>query len=334
MVAPTLDQWIQRIFDAGIAGKVDPWFVEYCTRLKDPLVARRQFSYRRYLVAQTGVKPGAGVAVLDAGCGFGPNCLAFHLMGFRDIHGIDLFQPMVDAVNLYLPVLGLEKDIHPVQGDVTDLTRIYGKNRFDLIFSNEALSHYHDVDLFLREAHAVLKPGGVLLISDNNNGANPKIRAMNQRIWDVFENGPPQSVYTHTVKTPYIDMRRDIIRSHFPDLDAATVNALAEGTFLMHEPRIVEAVKRFLDTGEKPDSRYRPGVCPLNPVKNEVIENLFDPRELARQLSGMGFDARGYAYLGGATRGGVVLLLNRLWQALSPLTLPRSNVFFVVARKR
>lgn len=271
--------------------------------------------------------------MLDAGCGFGPNCLAFHMMGFRRIEGIDLFQPMVDQVNRYLPALGLDPFITVRQGDVCALTEIYGENAFDLIFSNEALSHYHDPGRFLCESYRALKPGGVLIISDNNNGANPRIRRMNQEIWDRFENGPPGRVHIHTVVVPYVEMRRQMIAEGFPDLEAADVEEAARGTFGMNREAALEAVRQWRAGGAKPDRQYRPGVCSLNPETNQTIEELFVPGELAAQLETLGYRARACAYLGGATRGGIVFWINWLWRALSPITMRFSNAFSVIAKK-
>jgi 2-polyprenyl-3-methyl-5-hydroxy-6-metoxy-1,4-benzoquinol methylase len=335
-VAPptTLDEAFSRVFSTKALEPFNDWFIGYCSPLKDPLTARRQVSYRRYLVGLSGVQPREGMRVLDAGCGFGPNCIAFYLMGFREIHGLDLFQPMVDQLERYLPHLGLDPFISVRQGDVCDLTSIYGKKFFDLIFSNEALSHYHDPDEFLRQAHLALKPGGVFIVSDNNNGANRRIRRLNQEIWNRFENGPPGCVGIHTVKESYVEMRRRIISESFPELDEATAAGFARSTFRMNREEILDAVRRWREGGEKPANRYRPGVCPLNPETNQTIEELFDPARLARQLKQVGFrDARAYAYLGGATRGGLAAQINNLWRILSPITMRFSNAFSAIGWK-
>ncbi len=333
MDEPRLHSLVQAVFDAGVASRVDPWFERYCGPMRDPAVAARVVGFRRHLLRMAGVQPGPDAVVLDAGCGFGPNCLGFYVMGFRHIHGVDFYEPMIQAVRAYLPVLGLEDAIEARTGDVADLSRIYPGEFFDLILSNEAISHYRDVDAFLREAFLVLKPGGVLLVADANNGANPRIRRMNQRIWDAFENGPPQKVYSHTVKTPYVEMRKEIIRDAVPDLDARAVDDLAANTFRMARGEIVEASRRYVEDGTLPGSRYRPGICPLEPRQNQLIENLFDPPQLVKDMRRHGFAASAYSYLGGATRGGAALLVNRLWQALSPITLHLGNVFVIIARK-
>ena len=330
----TLDQVFQRIFKLECASQFDPWFNSYCGTLIDPVKASRQYHYRKYLLNLAGVQPGADKAVLDAGCGFGPNCIFFYLYGFGKIIGLDIYEPMIQTMKQYLPGIGLEKTIVPMTGDVDKLSSYFPPNSFDLIFSNEAISHYHDVDAFIRESYKVLKPGGVIIVSDTNNGANPRIRKMNQRIWDVFENGPPGQVFTHTVKEPYIEKRKRIIHEAYPDLEEEKVVEIARGTFLMTRQQILDVVQRYLKDGVLPQSYYREGICPLEPEINIVIESMFVPRELAKRMEQYGFEAKALAYLGGATRGGIVFMLNRIWQALSFLTFRYSEAFIVIARKK
>ena len=148
----TLDKVFQQILTANCADKYDEWLFRYCADLTDPLKARRQFSYRRYLVNLANIKPDPNKRVLDAGCGFGPNCICFYLMGFHHIYGIDIYKPMIETMKAYLPVINLERQIIPILGDVADLTNLFPENSFDVILSNEAISHYHDVEAFLRES--------------------------------------------------------------------------------------------------------------------------------------------------------------------------------------
>ncbi|MEM0338012.1 MAG: class I SAM-dependent methyltransferase [Candidatus Caldarchaeum sp.] len=73
----------------------------------------------------------------------------------------------------------------------------YPSDFFDMVLSNEAISHYNDVDGFLREAARVLKRGGTLIIADGNNGANPRIREQTLRLWERCENDPPTIIADH-----------------------------------------------------------------------------------------------------------------------------------------
>ena len=70
----------------------------------------------------------------------------------------------------------------------------YADGSFDLVLSVEAISHYRDVGAFIGEAARVLRTGGTLLLSDGNNGRNPRIRRATHALWEEFETGKPSKL--------------------------------------------------------------------------------------------------------------------------------------------
>lgn len=330
---PRLHEFYRALFASDRAAEFDEWFHRYCGYLVDPFQARRFYSYARYLGELSGRPVTATTRILDVGCGFGPACLAFSLMGSRQVHGLEIHEPMVRTLRVCLEILGLEASIRLQRGDAGRLRDTYPPDAFDLVLANEALSHYEDVDGFLRGCHVVLRPGGALVISDTNNGSNPWTRWKTRRIWARFELGPPGPIYKHTVRVPFIELRRRIIRSEARALSDAEVEVLARDTFGLRGREVQEAVRLFLQRGIRPGRPFRWGACPMNPETDQYIEYLFSPLVLARRVAGFGFQARAQAYLGGATRGGIVARLNRLWVRLSPLTLHCSHAFNLIATK-
>jgi len=272
-----------------------------------------------------------GKIILDAGCGFGALAIILALMGAHAVHGVDIlptrlstFERMIEDFQLHPPLTA-----HFASVDQLDF---FPSHSFDMILSNEAISHYRDVDAFLREASRLLKPGGVLLISDGNNGANRLRAAYTRKLWLRFENGPPGHFYGHRVKQPYVAMRAEIIQEAFPQLNEAQVQELARRTSRMTREQILQAVQRYLQSGELPQSIYEPTECPVNPLTGAVMERLFDPAQLARQIERFGFRARHYACLGGAIGNNpLVRLANAIWMALTPLTLRWARSFRIVA---
>src|SRR5260221_11080790 len=97
----------------------------------------------------------------------------------------------------------------------------------DLVLCIDAISHYYDVDKFLDECTRVLRPGGWVVISDGNNGANPRIRAQTVELWERLEHGPMGRFGEHDVPEPMISPRGRGIRSRFPPLAPAAVSAPA-----------------------------------------------------------------------------------------------------------
>ncbi|MGH7363449.1 MAG: class I SAM-dependent methyltransferase [Candidatus Methylomirabilales bacterium] len=330
---PRLHEFYRTLFTSDRGAEFDNWFHRYCGYLTDPFQARRFYSYTRYLAELSGRPVTPATRILDVGCGFGPACLAFFLMGSREVYGLEIHEPMVRTLRVSLEILGLQPFIQVQRGDAGRLQDYYPPDAFDLVLSNEALSHYEDVDGFLRGCYALLRPGGALVISDTNNGSNPWIRWKTRRIWARFELGPPGPIHRHTVDAPFIELRRRIIRSEAPVLSDAEVESLARETFGLRGREVREAIRLFVERGIRPGRRFRWGACPMNPEADQYMEYLFYPLALARRVAGFGFRARAQAYLGGATRGGIVARLNRFWVRLTPLTVHCSQAFNLIAIK-
>lgn len=134
--------------------------------------AAREIRFNRDLIGLAGLADLHDKVVLDVGSGFGLSLVTYALLGAREAHGIDYAPEVVDAVARYLPKLPrhLAGCIHNRHRDAAAIP--YAPNTFDILFSVEAVSHYLHVKGFLAEAARVLKPGGLLLISDGNNRAN------------------------------------------------------------------------------------------------------------------------------------------------------------------
>ncbi len=311
-------------------GRYDAELWRYYGHLRTPAgsATRTRFVYDLCRLAR--FDP-ADKVVLDAGCGFGALTIILHLMGAREVHGIDImdsrlttFQKMIEDFQL-----------NAVQATLASVDHTsFPDGYFDLVLSNESISHYADVEAFLREAARLLKPGGVLLIADGNNGANPRITRHTHQLWARFENGPPGEVEGHQVKVPYVAMRAEIIQQAYPDLDPEQVQELARRTSYLAREQILQAVERYRTTGELPGSFYQPGTCPVNPQSGAVMERLFHPLQLARDIESFGFRARAYAYFGGAGGNPLVRTVNWIGMQLTPFTLRWARSFRIVAYRR
>jgi ubiquinone/menaquinone biosynthesis C-methylase UbiE len=266
--------------------------------------------------------------VLDAGCGFGALAFILRFMGAREVQGVDITESRLTTFQKMIRDFGVEGvHAHLLPVDATPFPDRY----FDMVLSNEAISHYIDLDGFLREAARLLKPGGVLLIADGNNGANPKVVQLNYRLWERFENGPPGSVDGHHVYHPYVETRAEIIRQACPELSPEEVRELARRTSYFLKDQIIQAVERYRATGEMPNSTFQLNRCPVEPTTGETMENHYHPIELARHIESFGFRARAYAYFGGAGGNPLVRLVNWFGQRLTPLTVRWARAYRIVA---
>jgi SAM-dependent methyltransferase len=98
-----------------------------------------------------------GADVLDCGCGMG-----FYLIAMQQLRAVRLTGLDMDPDRLrYAEELGVRATL--VQGDGVALP--FADASFDRVLMSEVLEHVPDDGAALREAHRVLRPGGILAIS-------------------------------------------------------------------------------------------------------------------------------------------------------------------------
>jgi len=106
-----------------------------------------------YLFKAFDMKP--GMSILEPGCGRGEFLRVFKELGMNAT-GLDMSEEtreLLSKDDIELKVCDVESDIGLPFAD----------NTFDVIYNKSFLEHLRDPDIFLREAHRVLKPGGTLL---------------------------------------------------------------------------------------------------------------------------------------------------------------------------
>jgi len=308
---------------------VDPWFHRYLGELLDDRGLRTWVRAKRQLLDLAGGV--RGKVVVDAGSGFGMVSNLMAAWDARQVCAVEVHDPMARSHALvnaaHFPRLAGR--VLVMRGDASRLPVRSGSA--DLVLSIEAISHYFDVDGFLDECARVLRPGGHVLVSDGNNGANPRIRAHTIELWERFERGPEGRLGDHEVPEPMILRRQRVLREEFPHLDAERIVALSEVTSGMDRAGIVSAVGAHLAGGPAPDRRYRRGECPREPEWGYVLEQLFDGRDLAARLAKRGFRATSLPHFGGAANE-LVHTANRVLRRLP--THRWARAYRVVAQKR
>ena len=311
---------------------IDPWFRDYHGDLAH---ARGREVYLRakeqLLELIGGVDAIRDKVVLDAGSGFGMVSNVMATWGARQVIALEIFAPMAATHRRVLQrdLPDLASRIVQAVGDVKHMP--LRDASVDVLLSIEAISHYYDVGTFLDECARVLRPGGMLVVSDGNNGANPGIRKYTEELWVRIEKGPSGTFGDRQVGDSMQSRRETIVASAFPQLTPERVKDLAERTSGMDKREIVRAVEEHLRGGPAPESRYRRGDVPRDPNHGYVLEALFDPPQLARDIARRGFDARAIAHYGGASSE-LVLIANRVLRVLPTCRFARA--FRIVAKKK
>jgi SAM-dependent methyltransferase len=270
-----------------------------------------------------------GARILDAGCGYGVTGLIFAALGARSVHGLELVSHRVEV---FKEVKRSLRSDYPVEVQVCDMA-IHGipleSGSADIVIANQAISHFRDQKLFFSEAARVLRPGGELLIADENNGSNRRIARMREDFWEAMEKGP--AAPGHEGEIAVEQQRANAIAGKFPSLRHDEVAELARRTSGLWGDTLYAEVREYVESGQLPDRVYRRGTCPVD-IDGKNVEFIFKPRQLAADLARYGFRAQGLAHFGG-TRGRTVKLANSILRSFSPLTLRYAPAFRVVARR-
>ena len=87
------------------------------------------------------------------------------------VDALELSQDMIKTAQKMVRTLNLESQIHYFQGNVENMTKL-PLNSYDLVYSNDSLHHWDNLDDAFSEINRVLKPQGSLYIHDSKRNLN------------------------------------------------------------------------------------------------------------------------------------------------------------------
>src|SRR6201991_3751483 len=104
----------------------------------------------------------SGLRILDIGCGAGLLCEPFTRLGAQVI-GID-----PSATNIAAARLHADKGHLSIDYRCTTVEEMDVRERFDIVLAMEVVEHVADVGMFVGRCAAMLKPGGLMVVSTIN----------------------------------------------------------------------------------------------------------------------------------------------------------------------
>lgn len=112
--------------------------------------------YRPFLSPEEIMK---GKTVLDIGSGAGGKTLYYATLGVKKIYGVDIVPHYEEEARAMAEEKGLSDRAEFLTADATRLP--FPGDFFDVIIANDVMEHVAEPEAVLREAHRVLKPGGL-----------------------------------------------------------------------------------------------------------------------------------------------------------------------------
>jgi sarcosine/dimethylglycine N-methyltransferase len=131
------------------------------------------------------------LSVLDLGCGYGGPARQLAARYGCRVTGLNLSGVELDEAERKTREAGLGDRVRYVRGDFHELD--FADATFDVVWSQDSLMYGADKPRILREAHRVLKPGGVLDVTDilaSRDLPEPHRRRLYERVrtpemWDI-----------------------------------------------------------------------------------------------------------------------------------------------------
>jgi ubiquinone/menaquinone biosynthesis C-methylase UbiE len=105
-----------------------------------------------------------GRSVLEAGCGLGGAASLLATEYGAEVHAVNIAPAEIERARGYAAAQRLDDRVHFHVADATELP--FADESFDAVFSLEAAHGFKDKPRFVREARRVLRPGGMVVLSD------------------------------------------------------------------------------------------------------------------------------------------------------------------------
>lgn len=106
--------------------------------------------------------------ILDAGCGSANHAIRLARRGYT-IQAVDFSPSALELARQKTEAAGLSNNIRLQQEDLTSLS--FPDNSFDAVYCWGVLMHIPNVEAAVKELARVVKPGGHLIISENNKAS-------------------------------------------------------------------------------------------------------------------------------------------------------------------
>ncbi|MDZ7608771.1 MAG: methyltransferase domain-containing protein [Cyclobacteriaceae bacterium] len=166
--------------------------------------------------------------ILEIGCGQGRG-VELLLSRSRTYTGIDKITEVVNSLKARFPKGDFRQAVIPPLAGLAD-------NSFDFVVSFQVIEHIKDDDLFMREIHRVLKPGGKALLTTPNRKLSLSRNPWHIREYTSEELKSLAGKYFQSTEMMGIAGNKKVMDYH--DQNRASVNKLMRWDFLNLQYRL------------------------------------------------------------------------------------------------
>ena len=271
---------------------------EYCRRYLQHLLDHKRYYLEIYAdvlrkLQLHALLPKSEINLVDYGAGNGLLGIFAKFCGFGKVYINDLDADFVAAARQLSSQLKIDIDGFIV-GDIHQL-KPHVHEKFNAIAGTDVIEHIYDLHGFIQ----VLREINPEVVSVFTTGSNPenyfKVRELKKiQKKDELIGGEPNEHLLFGAESlqPYLHIRKQIIRDHFPGLNNDLYEELAIATRGMIERDIVAAVKTYQQDRILPLPAAGDNTC--NPLSGSWTERLLSLEEYRDLFGRAGFTTEIY----------------------------------------
>lgn len=252
--------------------------------MKDHLYYLHIYASVLDLLQQVTNKPASQISLADFGSGNGLLGLFAKFAGFKHVWLCDIDDAFVESsrllsVKLAIPIEGF------ITGTVAALETAMQGRKLDAVIGTDVIEHIYSVPDFMQTI-ARINPGMATVFTTASNPHNYwKCRQLSKlQMQDELQGSNPADfdLAGPSATPPFLQMRKEIINSKFPQLEPAVLQRLAANTRGMIAEDVIKTAAEYLQTGAIPELADQwPNTChPLTGTWTERIVPIKDYRDM------------------------------------------------------
>jgi 2-polyprenyl-3-methyl-5-hydroxy-6-metoxy-1,4-benzoquinol methylase len=301
----------------------------------------QMYTHIVYHLKQQTLKPFNEITVIDHGAGVGLLTAFCQSLGMKVIYN-DVYKTVLEDAENIAEYLEISYDAY-IHGNHENIIEYCQKEKIrpNAVISSEVIEHIYDLDNFLKALDTIPSEQLSFVFSTSANKYNPirnkKLVALQKRAELKDKKGFEGHKDRDSLQS-FLSIRETIIRDNFPKITQEEIKNLAIKTRGLRKDDIINAVNKYLKTGNYPkELAHQTNTC--DPLTGNWAEHLLNPFKLQTNLQQMGFKTKitngfyGYNTYESPTKKLAKKFLNKLIFSLEKNGLYLTHYWMLVGKK-